>query len=743
MKKGTRQRQFGSELASIVRNRKVLIPVIAVLMVPVLYTAMFLVAFWDPYAKMAELPVAIVNADKGTEFNGKTLHIGDEFVQKLKEDPQFRWEFVSKDVAAAGMADKKYYMTIEIPEDFSEKTTTLTSDNPTAARFTYLPNESFNFLASQIGGTAVEKMKESLNKNITETYARTVFDQVEELTDGIGKASDGAGKLAEGTSTAKDGAIKIEENLGNLVNGTLTLKEGAVKLEAGGAKLDEGAAKLNSGASSLAGGLAQLQEAQKQLGSGAADLGTGAASLGTGAQNLSSGLTQLADGSGKLTASSGQASQASKQLADGLAESGAGAAKLEKSAADLAKGLEGLAQQNEELAQDAGFQKLLAGSKQLAAGMTSSKEAQEQLGQGAAQLNQGLGQLNTGLAAFDGKLKEATAGGQKLSAGGQQVAEGAKKLTGGMDQFGAKLGEAKAGSQELATGAAQLTGGASELHKGLTQLTTNINPFIDGSQQLKDGADKIASGLTELNDGSNELSTKLSDATDKTSGLQVSDSMYDMFAGPVKADTEKINEVPNYGTGFAPYFLSLGLYVGALVLTIVYSVREPAIAPRSGWSWFWSKALTLITAGTIQAIVADAALLWLLDMEVKSIPLFMLFSIITSICFMMLIQFLVTTMQNPGRFLAIVILIFQLTSSAGTFPLELIPNWLQKVTPWLPMTYSVAGLKDVISSGNYDSMWSNLGILGIFAVLFAGITLTYFIVLHRKTKARNLEANPA
>ncbi|MBW7475812.1 YhgE/Pip domain-containing protein [Paenibacillus oenotherae] len=737
MKRGLSQ--FGSELASIVRNRKVLIPVIAVLMVPVLYTAMFLGAFWDPYDRLEDLPVAIVNADKGAEFNGKTLHIGEEFVDKLKENPQFNWDFVTEAEAKAGMDDKTYYMTIEIPEDFSEKTTTLTSDAPAPARFTYMPNESFNFLASQIGNTAVEKMKESLNKEITEVYVRTVFDQMEQLADGIGKASDGAGKLAEGTSKVKDGAGQLEQNLGKLVSGSLSLKDGVAKLEAGGSKLQQGATALSGGASKLASGLAALHKAEQELSAGVTALGTGADALQAGSHNLSNGLSQLSQGSGTLADNTLQAEQAAGKIAAGLQQSQAGGVKLEQGAAQLVQGLEVLASKNAELAQDQGFQGLIAGSKSLAAGLASSNEAQKQLSAGASGLHAGLGKLKAGLDTFDGKLKEAAAGGQQLAAGGKKLSDGAKKAADGMEQFGTKLAEAADGSKALSAGAATVSGGATQLHRGLSLLQSNVNPFIDGSSKLQDGAQKLNTALLQLDDGSKELSGKLSDATAKTSGLHASDSMFEMFAGPVEADVQKVNEVPNYGTGFAPYFLSLGLFVGALVMTIVYSVREPAVRPASGLSWFWSKALTLVIAGTIQALIADAALLMILDLEVKSIPLFMLFSILTSITFMMLIQFLVTTMQNPGRFLAIVLLIFQLTSSAGTFPLELIPNWLQKVTPWLPMTYSVAGLKDVISSGDYSSMWRHAAVLGGFALVFALITMIYFAAVHHKQKAQGSE----
>jgi putative membrane protein len=104
-----------------------------------------------------------------------------------------------------------------------------------------------------------------------------------------------------------------------------------------------------------------------------------------------------------------------------------------------------------------------------------------------------------------------------------------------------------------------------------------------------------------------------------------------MFSDPVGLDVVRTNEVPNYGTGFAPYFISMGLYVGALLLTVVYMVKEPAIPPANGRSWFVGKLLTMITIGTGQAIIADLVLLFGLGLEVKNIPLFFLLSIVTSI----------------------------------------------------------------------------------------------------------------
>lgn len=655
-------KQFGAEASAIARNPKVLIPVVGVLMIPLMYTAMFLGAFWDPYGKLEELPVAVVNSDKGFVFEGEEMHIGQDFTEQLKENRKFDWAFVTKEQALQGMKDKTYYMAIEIPEDFSERATTLTSEHPNPAKLIYLRNDSTNFLAGQIGNSAVETMKSSLNKEVTEAYTRTVFEQLEEAADGIAAASEGAGRIADGTNEAKTGSELLASNLSKLAGGTAGLQDGASRLADAGGKLQGGSKELAAGAKELAGGLGQLTDA-----------------------------------GGKLAGSASDASKAAGQLADGIAASAAGAAELNGGAAELAEGLAGWAEAHPDLASDESFQTLLSASKQLAGGMAQSAAGQKELAAHAGSLQQGLGELAAGA----GTLQQ-------------------------------KLGEAEAGATKLSAGADALEGGAGELAAGLTKLNSSVQELSSGTKQLEEGAAQMTSGLIELADGTQELSTKLNDASSRTGDLTLSDEKASMFAEPVQLDVERMTEVPNYGTGLAPYFLSLGLYVGALLITIVYSVREPAIKPQNGWSWFWSKALTLMLIGAAQALIVDTVLLFALKLEVQNVSAFILFSIFTSMTYMMIIQFLVASMGNPGRFIGIMILILQLTTSSGTYPVELIPGWLQHIAPWLPMTYSVAGFRDVISSGNVSRMWTDAGMLAIFAAAFAVLSLAFFTILRRR-----------
>src|SRR5699024_3744379 len=160
----------------------------------------------------------------------------------------------------------------------------------------------------------------------------------------------------------------------------------------------------------------------------------------------------------------------------------------------------------------------------------------------------------------------------------------------------------------------------------------------------------------------------------------------------------------------------------------------------SGFNWFLRKTVGLGIIGVLQALIAASLLLFGLGIEVQSITLFYVYAIFTSWTFIAIVQFLVTCFDDPGRFMAIIVLILQLTTSAGTFPLELIPSALQPFNYILPMTYTVDGFKAVISSGNYGVMWQNAGLLALFTLVSLLLTLSYFMVMFKRKFASMQEA---
>lgn len=746
------------EIKAAFTNKKILVPIIAVIMIPILYAGMFLYAFWDPYDHMADLPVAILNADEGAIYEDEQLQLGDDLILKLQENPDFDYHFVNEEEGYKDLRDEKYYMLIKIPENFSANATTLLDDVPQKLEVIYVPNEGYNFLSAQIGETAMLQIEAVLEEKITETYAETLFDKIGEMSNVFADAHDGASKINEGTSELNHGVSELDSGAHALQDGSIELNENlhllaekSGELKDGTSKLKSGSIELADGTSALADGLGQLNTAQGSLLTGVKDAQSGTKQIADGISQTKEGLKQADGTMTQIIQGSDQVLTGSKDLSRSLGDWKEGANKTYAGAAEVSQGIESLQQQieqmlavNQELPDETKVQlntvleNLVAGSKQVAAGTETLSLSASELKNGADTLTNGITELNGGQNKLKSGINQLYDGSVELENGTKSLIKGQDQLVAGVTLFGDKLTDANNGVDQLVQGANDLAGGTTELADGSVALVEGTNQLADGSTKLADGTIELVNGTLALTDGteklvdgSGELAVKLADAAGK-SNLQTSKENYNMIANPVNVENEKINEVPNYGTGFAPYFLSLGLFVGALLLSIVYPLREPASTPKSATHWFMSKFIVLVTIGIFQALIASGILLIGLGLEVQSVPLFILYAIITSLTFITLIQFLVTCFGDPGRFAAIIILILQLTTSAGTFPLELIPKALQFFNALLPMSYSVSGFKAVISSGDYNVMWQNAGILLSFTIFFMIGAFSYFILIFKR-----------
>ncbi|MCU4815465.1 YhgE/Pip domain-containing protein [Bacillus cereus] len=803
------------EFTEIIKSKKILIPIIAVLFVPNLYAGMFLWAFWDPYKQLDDLPVAVVNLDKGAVFDGKPIEVGKGLVDNLKDNTSFKWEFVSEKEAKKGMEGRKYYMLVRIPNDFSSNATTLLKDDPKPLNLEYIPNESLNFLSSQIGGTAIEKIKGEVSSTLTKTYAEKMFDSIQDVSKGLADGAEGANKLHDGSSELHDGSSKVTDGLHTLQGKSGEMKDGAQKLADGSNKLVDGSGKVTNGLNTLNSktgemqtGIGKLQDGSQKVTAGLNTLVNKSGELKTGTNELAAGMEQLVGGQSQLEGVSQKIEKGLQELdskvkssaagleemqakvptilnkvnekidgaeknvnqLNGFTQSTAGDAKnAAQDVANLQKQIESLPKEYQEQLQPyiTNAAKSTATVQQKVAVVSGgTKTLNEEVNQLKGEINQkasemqnklpnsgGINTLTDGITklmnaqnqfvskfhGFGEGLNNAKVGVNKLNKGSDQLidgvtqlADGSSKVTGGLGTLSAGANQMSGGITQLVDGSSQVTTGLGTLNGGLNQMSTGSTQLIDGVNKLADGSGKVTDGLVKVNDGSGELAEKLGEGAEKTGEVKGTDKTYDMFASPVKVKTEKMAEVPNYGTGFTPYFLSLGLFVGALLLSIVYPLRDTVGVPKSGFSWFISKFGVLLSVGIIQAIVADVILLFGLGVEVQSIPYFILFSIVTSLAFIALIQCLVTAFGDAGRFIAIITLIIQLTTSAGTFPLELIPKFLQPFNAWLPMTYSVSGLKAVVSSGDFNFMWQNIGMLMIFIVVLSLGTIASLTLMHKR-----------
>ena len=198
------------KVKEIFKKPMTLLTILGVACVPALYNISFLTSMWDPYGRLDQLPVAVVNQDKPATFQDKTLTIGDDMVDSMKENKSLDFHFVSEADAEKGLAEGDYYMVITLPEDLSEKASSLLTDQPESLTISYQTSKGHSFVASKMSESAMEKLKTSVSETITETYTSAVFDSMGELQTGMVEAADGSQQLTDGASQLEAGSQSFQ-----------------------------------------------------------------------------------------------------------------------------------------------------------------------------------------------------------------------------------------------------------------------------------------------------------------------------------------------------------------------------------------------------------------------------------------------------------------------------------------------------------------------------------------------------
>ncbi|MCY9696677.1 YhgE/Pip domain-containing protein [Paenibacillus alginolyticus] len=631
-------------------------------LVPLIYAGLFLAGYWNPYGRLTELPVAIVNMDQGSMLDNKPIHAGDDFVAELQKNKELDFHFVTSVEAEDGLKDGRYYMTIMVPENFSKEVGTLMDEHPKPAQLIYRTNAGTNYVASQVGSSAVKEMKAKIDASITKSYADGVFANMQELAKGISDAGNGAKSLNQGTSRAKDGF-----------------------------------SQLTDGIRQISGGASRLQESSGQLTETEHQLQQGVQSTAEGTANMAEHMNRLADSLQSIEFGSSQISQGLKEWSDGSKQAAQGQAQAAQDAKSLNKALADYVSAHPDAANDDKLQSLVKASE----GLTSNLER---------------------MSAALSKLSDSS---QKLSDGQVQTSEG-------IQTFGSKLKLAADGVTQLSGGAAKLQMSFVKWGNGFELFAGGVQTLANGGQRLDTGTNELMNGLIQLTDGSGELSSKLNDAALKTSGIHTDDARSSMFAEPVQLVESKVTNVPNYGSGIAPYFLCLAFFVGGIMAANILPLgrrQEPNIA---GSTHFTNKLGLFYTIGLIQTAIVDTIVLLGFKLQVTSIPLFILFTLLVSFTFLTIILMLINLFGLVGKFAAVTLLILQLATCGGTFPTELSSPVMKAIGQCLPMTYALHGLQHVITLGGHTQIGHYALIMLGYLFIAALIGLTATMIQHRK-----------
>ena len=675
-----------AEWQHLCKNKILLLSMAVISFIPIMYSGFFLGSIWDPYGQVKNLPVAFVNEDKGAQLKGQVLNIGQSVEQKLKNNHDLGWEFVNKQQADDGVNSGHFYAVVTVPTDFSAKAASITQNKPQQAVIHYTTTPAKNYIGSLVSNQAAEKVKTSVAEQITQAYAKGVLENVDKLGDGLETAAGGAAKL----------------------HGSL------MQLRAGAQTYTGGVRQLAVNQRAMANGLARLGDGSRQLQAGLGQLSNGLPSESQVAQ-LTSGMKQLQAGLNQLNTSVYNPSPTLVSRQNKVQnEAQALAQTMQTSLADLsAAGA---------ILKDLGSQAVASG------GSTTITLPQ------ISQLSQALNKTQTISVQAAALLKDLQILTQSLSTQQAQLQTGVSTLNNGVNQLAPNAITALNGYNSVRAANNQLLAGSTSLTNGLVQAQAGSQQLANGARLLDSRSDVLTNGASQLAGGADTLATKLADASRQLKIQPTGAATQQQMASPVKSETTKQGDVPNYGYALAPYVLSLSLFVGAIALNIIYPIRKTFAEQENAFRWWLAKASVTSMAAFVQATILMLIMVYCLGL-VPDHPVNFIGAIyLTSFVYMSIVSLLVIVLDNPGRFLAMVLLVLQLGSSEGTFPIQTANGFFQAVNPLVPMTYSIRALRQAISGGlgssfYSDSMWVLAGFL-----LAANLLMIGFFIYRGKRK---------
>ena len=313
------------EWKAILKKPTFIIVMIGIALIPALYNIIFLSSMWDPYGKLSELPVAVVNKDQAASYNGESMNIGEDMVSNLKDNDALNFHFVTDEEGIEGLEDGTYYMVVTLPSDLSQKAASILTNHPEQMNIDYQTSSGHSFIASKMSDSAMNQLKQTVVKNVTETYTKALFEKMGNLKEGMEQASQGSQTLADGSNQLKDGSQQLATNLQTLAQSSVTFSNGAEQFRNGLAtytdavrKIDAGVTTFHNGLLTYTGAVSQLDNGLNQISSKTPELASGIQQLNDGVQAYTSGVDSLSSGASQLAGQSETLRNGVQQLNQGI-----------------------------------------------------------------------------------------------------------------------------------------------------------------------------------------------------------------------------------------------------------------------------------------------------------------------------------------------------------------------------------------------------------------------------------------
>ena len=690
---------FKRDVWRIKNNVIALIVIMGLMVVPCLYAWFNIAASWDPYKNTGNLKVAVASVDKGYEGSliPIDINIGDRVLSTLHENDQMEWVFTNKDAAVEGVKSGDYYAAIVIPENFSNDMMSLFSEDIEKPQITYYSNAKENAIAPKVTEKGASAIQNQINQVFIETVSDTgltVMQSVINMTD-----EEDTGSLVS----------NLLRNLRN-ISGSLDASSETLRSFSG---MTSSIQQLTSSTGDF------LDYVKKQSSDGSGTL-SGMQKTVTDIRDTINGTT---DSINKLLDSSKGYYEEISKLLDSAFETQAGdaravadtldtvAARVDKtisSYTEVRDSIAALGESNPELS--ALTEPIVA---KLNASIATQTELSESLKSTAESLRTSATDVVTAKKELDKLIDESVDGIDSVK---KDYEDNVKSI---LNKLSASLKSAGSDISDLLRQLDKSVDGIRELTDSATSDLVAIQSALDNSGALLDRASSKVSGMiTKL-----EQMQQSGDFSELRSLLSENrEALSQFLAAPVSLKTHKVYEIENYGSAMAPFYSTLSIWIGGIVLVAMMSVTvsDSTLEGLSGVKnshLYFGRYILFFIMGLMQSTLIGLGDLLFLGIQCRHPFLFMLACWFSSIVYVNIIYTLTVSFGDIGKAISVILLVIQVAGTGGTFPIEVAPTFFRVIYPLLPFTHSMAAMRETVGGMYGMDYWADLIKLSVFLIL--------------------------
>ncbi|MEN1968593.1 YhgE/Pip domain-containing protein [Lentibacillus sp. N15] len=722
-------RIFKTDMKNIGTNWVAAILISGLVILPSLYAWFNIQASWDPYGQTNQIPIGVVNEDTGATVRDEEIHVGDELVKELKKNNDMEWHFDSRKQAMDKVEYGDYFAVIVIPKDFSKKLGTVVQDDPQKANVEYYVNEKINAIAPKITDKGASSIVEKITSQFVSTVNGVIFDMFNQIGVELQKDLPDIKRfedyvftmekklpeihkvLNESLSDANDAQDIIHKAQGLMPDAKEVTNNGLETIDHTTEFLKKAESRLNEMAPKVKKDLEKVQNVASEANDFMSKVQAADIDFDKG-KEISDQLTGKTNDAIKRINTIEDALNQLKQQNQGQQENDAdNDAEQEEQQPDS-----NIKDQNEQI--DDALQRL----ETLKAGL---QEAQDNAKDVSSFIEDKQSEVDSTIS----DLKKITADtSTKIDDFVKEYNENIEPTV---------LQEVQNAKDTLGKARGILT----EIQSTIPEVEKILNRTDDN---LGEGKDVLQYALGEypyVHDKVDQLANRIRDIQGETDINEIIQLLQNdpeaersFFAEPVELNENKLFPIPNYGSGMTPFYTVLAIWVGSLLLIslLATDVRDPeAYTTRQT---YFGKYLTFMSIGILQTLIVTFGDIFLVDAYIKDPVWFVVFGLLISMLFMLIVYTLVSVFGDTGKAMAIVFLVLQIAGSGGTYPVVLLPKFFQMINPFLPFTYAIDLMREAVGGIVWERAYHDLLCLALFAALFLLLGTFLKKAINKRTK---------